>query len=205
MKSKQIAAITALIFASIVLLFQFLRISIIGGELNIVTQSPILISEADSALTIIETAISLTMPTLLVIFCILLVKEICRKNPSLTRVRRTHRLLVIPLLVLVISAIQKTLYIFAYEGSFSLKFTWVELLTSTVLLTVYYLTVKRKLKFSYWIMGACFIFIMFEVCRLCLPGFSYTYIIGINIYISTFISAVIFYLTYIFIELSRKE
>lgn len=202
MKRKPIASITACVFALIVLLFQFLRVSVIGGNLMAVWQLPMLDNETSNLLAIIESAIALLIPITLVIFCILLVIEECRKEPYPARINRYLKLMVIPLALMVIGALEKTGYIFLYEGNFSLEYTWIELLTSALILIIYGLTVFDKLKSGYWLMLICFVFIIMEVCRLSFPNISYAYVIGNNVYLSTFAGAALFYFSYLFLGLS---
>lgn len=202
MNKLPIAQVTALVFSAIILLFQFLRISVLGGELSVTTQLPMQFSEEASLLTTIETILAFLVPALLLILSILLVIEECRKTTSAKRIKIYYILFILPAALLTINAIEKTLYIFAYEGRLSLRYTWDELLTSAIILTVYILTVFDKIKSGYLLMIACLVFVIIEVCRLSFPDISYAYVIGSNVYISTFASAVLLYLTYLFIGLS---
>ncbi|MCL2718529.1 MAG: hypothetical protein FWE14_07080 [Lachnospiraceae bacterium] len=210
MKRKPIASIIALVFAAIVLLFQFMRVSVISGELILLSHLPMLASESASLLTIIESVIALLIPATLVIFCVLLVIEECRKEPNIMRINTCLKLMIIPISLFLASAIQKTAYIFLYEGKFSIEYTWLELSISSILVTVYSLTVFEKMKSGYWLVLVCLAFVIVEVGRLSFPDVSYAYVINNNVYISAFTSAASFYFSYMFLGLSfllyhRKE
>ena len=202
MKSKKIASIIALIFASIVLFLQFVRASVIAGDFIFVWQLPMIASDSASHLTIIESVIAILIPAVLVVFCGLLVFEELRKEPLASRLNLYLRLMIIPVALLAVSAMQKTLYIYLYEGAFSIEFTWLELLTSITLIVIYALTIYEKFKSGYWLIITCLTLIIVEVIRLSIPDISYAYTIGNNVYISTFASSVLFYFSYLFIGLS---
>ena len=199
---KPIASIIALVFAAFVLLFQFVRASVISGELVMQSQLSLHVGESASLLTIIETVLAFLIPLSLVILCGLLVYQECRKEPVFDRIEFFLKLMIIPVVIMFISALQKTLYIYLYEGSFSIEFTWPTLLTSIVISAVYALTVFDKVKSGYWLIVTCLIFIIVDVLSLCFPGFPYAYVIGNNVYISMFISSVSFYFAYLFLGMS---
>ncbi|MCL2052810.1 MAG: hypothetical protein FWG91_13955 [Lachnospiraceae bacterium] len=206
MRNRPIAyilvSIIALIFALTVLVFQFVRISIISGEMVLSSQLPMMASESASLLTVIESVIALLIPVTLVGFFVLLIISVCRKEASIASVNICLKLLIVPASLLLVSALQKTLYIYLYEGRFSIEYTWLELLISTTVITIYSLTVFEKLKSGYWLILACLIFVLVEVGRLSIPGVSYAYVINNNVYISTFVSAISFYFSYMFLGLS---
>jgi len=165
-------------------------------------QLPMMAGETASHLTMIESAIAFLIPASLVIFCALLVFEEYRNEPSITQIGNRLKLLVYPLVILVISALQKTLYIYLYEGNFSIEYTWLELLTSIILITVFTLIIFEKIKSGYWLIILCLGFVLVEVLRLCLPDNYYSYVTGSNISIFAFASAVSFYISYMFVGLS---
>ena len=202
MKRKPFASIIALIFATIVLVFQFMRISFIGGEWVVICQLPMLASETASLLTIIESVTALLVPATMVVFGILLVIEECRREAFIARINTCLKLMLIPLLLFVLSALEKSVYIYLYEGQFSLEYTWLELVTSISILAVYALTVYKKLKSGYLLVIICLAFVIFEVFRLSIPGFFDAYIVGNNIYVSAFTSVISFYFAYLFLGLS---
>jgi len=202
MKRKQVASILALVFAATVLLLQFLRISLINGEMVVAFQLPMMAGETASLLTMIESTIAFLIPASLVVFCTLLVFIEYRNESSITQIGNRRKLLVYPLIIFVISALQKTLYIYLYEGNFSIEYTWLELLTSVTLITVFTLIILEKIKSGYWLMILCFVFALVEVLRLCIPDTFYSYVTGSNISIFAFVSAVSFYVSYLFVGLS---
>ena len=193
MKRKPIALIIATVFATIVLALQFLRISVISGEFVMQGQLPLHAGESASLLTIVESVIAILIPATLVVFFILLIMK---------RSELYLKLMLIPVSLLIISALQKTFYILMYEGAFSLEFTGPELLISIIITMAYALTVFGKIKSGYWLIITCLALVIFEVVRLSFPAISYAYVIGNNVYISTFVSAVSFYFAYMFLGLS---
>lgn len=197
MKRKPVASIAALVFAFIALLFKFMRISFISGELVAIGQLPMLASETASSLTLIESVTALLIPATLVVFCALLAVEECRREPFIARINACLKLIIIPLLLFVLSALEKSVYIYLYEGQFSLEYTWLELLTSVAILAAYALTVYKKLKSGYLLVAVCSIFAIFEVLRLSIPGFSDAYVVGNNVYISAFAAEASFYFAYL--------
>ncbi|MCL2254381.1 MAG: hypothetical protein FWC09_08040 [Lachnospiraceae bacterium] len=202
MRKIPIASIIAMIFSAVVLIFQFVRISILSGELSITTQLPMQLSEEASLLTIIESTLSILIPLALFVISIMIVCEGCRKNPSQERINLFFKLNITPIMLMFVSAVESTFYFFVYESRFTLEYTWLELLTSILILTVYIFTINKKIKTGYLLMIVCLAFVLVEVFRFSFPEMSYAYVVGSNIHISTFLAAVLFYLAYLFLGLS---
>jgi hypothetical protein len=117
----------------------------------------------------------------------------------MVRVKRYFVFLATPLALQIISAIEKTGYILLYEGRFSLEYTWTALLTAAFLMVIYVMTATGKFQSGAWLVATGLVFAMVEVTKLVFPDTSLAYVVDINVYISTFASAVLFYLTYVFL------
>jgi hypothetical protein len=210
MKKTPIAPIIASICALLVLTFEFVAISVISGEFRINGHLPLNFSEEASILNLVESTLSLMVPALLTVFCVFMMVEECRKASSVPRIKHFLKLLALPILLMIVSALQKTVYLLIYEGNFTLDYTWGYLLISAVLFVLYAMAIYMKLKTGFLLAIACLVCIVIEVIRFSFLNLSYAYVSGSTVYISTFASAVLFYLTYLFLSFSiifyrRKE
>ncbi|MDR0221235.1 MAG: hypothetical protein LBI54_07530 [Lachnospiraceae bacterium] len=153
-------------------------------------------------MAIIEAVLSFLIPAVLLTLCLLVVIEERRKGASMVRVKRYFVLLSVPIGLRIISAIENTIYIFLYEGRFSLEYTWTALLTAAFLLVIYAMTATGKFRSGLWLVATALVFAAVEVAKLVYPEISLAYVVDITVYVSTFAAAVLFYLTYVFLGFS---
>ena len=186
----------AVFFALCVLLSQFARVSIIDGAVVATSQLPLRFGQTASPLNLVESILSFLIPALLFCFCTMLLYEMCQQEPSKRRMSRYQKLLVLPLILLALSAIERTLYIYVYEGHFSVHYLGFDFISTLVLALVYLLLAYGKKRAAQLELLLCFALALVEVARFCLPGMSYAYAAGVHFYVSTFLAAIMFYLAY---------
>jgi hypothetical protein len=191
-----------MICALVVLAFQFVGVSVADGVVSVSTQLPLHFTVYAGLLAVFEAALALLIPAVLAVLCVLVVVEERRKGASMVRVKRYFVFLATPLALQIISAIEKTVYILLYEGRFSLEYTWTALLTAAFLMVIYVMTATGKFQSGVWLVATGLVFAAVEVAKLVFPDTSLAYVVDINVYISTFASAVLFYLTYVFLGFS---
>jgi len=195
----------AVFFALCVLLSQFARVSIIDGAVVATSQLPLRFSETASSLNLVESILSFLIPALLFCFCGMLFYEICQAEPSTRRMSRYQKCLLLPLILLALSAVERTFYVYMYEGHFSVYYLRFDFISALVLSLVYLLLVYGKKRAAQLFLVLCLAFALVEVARFSLPGMSYAYTAGVSFYVSTFIAAIMFYLAYACVGLSMGE
>jgi hypothetical protein len=110
--------------------------------------------------------------------------------------------MLVPIGIMIVSAVEETIYIAMFDQHFSLEFTWQKLLTSAVLFAVYAITVFKAVKSKLWLVIASSALMIVEVGKLIFPQLSFAYVVDANIYIADFLSALLLYAAFLFIAFS---
>jgi hypothetical protein len=188
--------------ATVVLLFRFVDIKLLNGELQINAQLPLHESLSLDAQMLIEALMSFLIPALNVILCVVIVLAERQKEASLKRIKLGQRLVLIPIAFMIASAVEETVYFTIYDTQFSMEYTWPAFVTAYLLFYLYAITAFKIVKSGRWLLGACSVLILIEVAKLVFPRLSFAYVVGTNIYISNFVSAVLFYAVFLFLAFS---
>ncbi|MDR2546901.1 MAG: hypothetical protein LBC96_05225 [Lachnospiraceae bacterium] len=204
MKNIKYNNLFAMISALLIVILQFVNIRIESGAINVKFQLPI--SYGTSLLTLLESSLMFSIYLMLALFCIFLLRAKMRKPYIAEKVGRWHMWLMLPFVFSIFRIIEKGVYLYLYEGQFSLRYYWIDLIQVVVLWISYLLMVYVKHSFastlSLLFVTLCFAAALLELARLVVPGYSLDYVVGLNVYISTFATAILFYITYIFVGLS---
>jgi len=187
--NSRLPVITA-VCAAFILFFEFCTVNIVGGKFMFTFRVPLYFGEGRSLIDLVESSVVVCIPVLMLVFTLLYAKK-------------NIRMLCWPPAFFVLRFLIKTGYLWVYEGHFSLEDTWLDLAVSLLLLSVFTLTVFGKIKTRRWLVGISGIFIIMEMTKLFVPG--YTLVIGTSVYFSTFLSPVLFFAGYGVLGLAMKE
>ncbi len=173
--------IVTIVCAAVILFFEFCTINIVGGEWMFSYRFPLHFEGS-----------MFDMTESLIVVCIPVVLLVC----TVMYAKKNLKWLCWPIVIFIVRVLVKTAYLCVYEGSFSLRETWLDLVVYILLLAVFLLTVFGKLNTRWWLVTVCGIFLIMAIVKLFVPAVSYTFVVGTSVYLSTFLSYSLFFVGY---------
>ncbi len=168
--------------AALILLFECCTINIMGGRFMFAFRFPLHIVSGASLFDVLESAVLLCIPLTMLIFTLIYAKK-------------KMRMLIWPIVFSVLSVLVKTAYICMYSGYFTLADTWLNWVTSLLLLLAFALTVYGVVK-NTWLVAVCAALSMMDIAKFFLPEGPFAFAIGTSVYLSAFLSSILFYIGY---------
>lgn len=176
--------------AALILFFECCTVNIMGGRFMFSFRFPLHIVAGTSFFDMAESAVLLCIPLSMLILTLLYAKK-------------RIRMLIWPIMFYVLSILVKTAYICIYSGYFTLADTWLNWVSSLLLLLAFAMTVYGGIK-SKWLVVVCAALSLIEIIKFFLPEGPFTFVIGTSVYLSTFLSSFLFYLGYAVLGLTIK-